>query len=94
MDDYCICGHIDHHHSVITLGAFPFWDIGSCEQANCRCEKFRRNEVNNKNESFWEGFDAAINLVLSTIDNTDINTLPIVLRDEILDEVELHKRDG
>lgn len=41
---------------------------------------------------FWEGFDAAINLVLTTIDDSEMSTLPIVLREEILDEIELYKK--
>lgn len=46
------------------------------------------------NKRFWEGFDAAIELVLATIDNSDYSTLPILLREEILDEVDLYKKDG
>lgn len=50
--------------------------------------------MSKKDESFWDGFDAAIEMVLNTIDNSDLHTLPITLRDEILDEMELYKKDG
>lgn len=44
-------------------------------------------------ELFWKGFDACLNMVLNTIDKLHMHTLPIVLRDEILDEAELYKKD-
>ena len=46
-----------------------------------------------KDLNFWEGFDAAIYMVLMVIDNTDMHTLPIVLKEEILEEVDLYKKD-
>lgn len=45
-------------------------------------------------EGFWEGFDACLQMVLNHLDNTDPHTLPIILRDDILEEAELYKKDG
>ncbi len=75
------CGNME-----ITDG-FVVMELGRCQKAY--------NELQEKIDSeFWEGFDAAIEMVLNTIDNSHIHTLPIMLRDEILDEVELYKKDG
>lgn len=50
--------------------------------------------MTNEHEIWWEGFDTAINLVLQTMDHCDNNELPITIRDFILEEVDLYKKDG
>jgi hypothetical protein len=49
-----------------------------------------------KDIMFWEGFDAAIDLVLNVFDNVDSNRLPSIetIRDEIVNEVSLYKTHG
>lgn len=47
-----------------------------------------------KDLMFWQGFDTCLDMVLNTIDNSDMNTLPLVLREEIIYEAELYKKDG
>jgi hypothetical protein len=48
-----------------------------------------------KERAFNDGFDAAIELALNTIDNLDSNDLPTIedAREAILEEVELYKKD-
>lgn len=45
---------------------------------------------------FWEGFDTCLEMVLNNIDNQDSNELPTIysLRDDIVEEAELYKKDG
>lgn len=47
-----------------------------------------------KDDDFWEGFNAAIDMVLAYLDNCVPDALAIDMRDEILDEVEIYKKDG
>ncbi len=43
---------------------------------------------------FWEGFDACLEMVLNHLDNADPHDLPITLKDDILENAELYKKDG
>lgn len=44
-------------------------------------------------KSFWEGFEACLEMVLNYIDNSDPHILACVLRDEIDDAADLYRKD-
>jgi hypothetical protein len=43
---------------------------------------------------YWDGFDACLMMVLNCLDAIDMHSLPITIKDIIIDEAELYKKDG
>lgn len=68
-------------------------DIEAAKEALLTIIKNNPAAIIDINEKFWEGFDFAIELVINTIDNADIHTLPCDMIDLIIDEVDLYKKD-
>ncbi len=51
--------------------------------------------VFNEDRFFWEGFDAAIEMALNVVDNSDARKDDKeIIQDEIIESVELYKKDG
>ena len=58
--------------------------------------------ANEGDTSFWEGFDAALDMVINALDNYDSNELaPLSVfdfvekfKEDVVEEAELYKRDG
>ena len=42
---------------------------------------------------WWRGFDAAIELVINVIDHSDCNELPMMIKEQIEEEVEIYKSE-
>lgn len=52
--------------------------------------------MNNKDESFWEGFDACVEMIKNYFENCEIVSVDqwALIMDEIDEEVDLYKKDG
>lgn len=71
------------------------------EQLTKACDVFNNHGLSGEDiqkawdNNWWSGFDAAIDMVLNHLDNTEeIEGFRICLKENILEEVELYKKDG
>jgi hypothetical protein len=65
-------------------------------------EWIKWDEQPNRDINFWEGFEAAVDMITNSLDQYDSNELATMsvwdfiekLKDDIIEEVELYKKDG
>lgn len=59
-----------------------------------KCQKAFNELQDEVDLSFWEGFDACLEMVFNTVDNALYEEQRQDFKDELLEEAELYKKDG
>ena len=63
--------------------------------SNKNYEGIQKSLNDKMDKSFWEGFDLAIEMVLNHLDNTEyLTSEATLLKDDIIEEAELYKKNG